>query len=597
MSPQTSQLPVGTVLFGTYEITGVLGGGGMGWVYRAVHRNQGTPRAIKVIRPDLVSDRAIKDLFDREAAALLKVQHEAIVRCFDQLQDERGVYLIMELVQGDSLAEVLKDGPLSGSQVIALKRRIAQGLAAAHAAGVVHRDISPGNIILPDGRVEEAKLIDFGVAAVHTANTGTVAGFKGNLAYASPEQFGLFGAKVGPASDIYSFGLVLAEAAGGRQVPMGQTLHEACEMRKAPPQLPLNIPPDLVAEIAPMVQPDPRQRPKSAAELLKAQPAAAVAPATAPPQPEEYAAASPSRVAAAAAPKTRRAVTWLYSGSAFLVGVVLGCYLWIYRSAPSSGHGTQAAPAAAPGGPVPASASPAAGSSSKGAVPAAAVPPSAPGNRAAAPSTPTTPAPGKSPNAAGNRTPAPQTPANGITRAQVLARADEFAQLTWVCGATNRQVSCTRAPYRSPFLPNQTVQGVPYRWGGSDGPENLVPKLRSGYAAGSHSWNGVLACAAGTDCSGFVSQAWGKRGNHPYSTRNLTDIADPVPGDVFTNLKPGDALDLPGSHVVLFAGYRPDGGPIVYEANGPASRVIRNERSTWARFRRYHALRLRNVVE
>jgi len=178
-----------------------------------------------------------------------------------------------------------------------------------------------------------------------------------------------------------------------------------------------------------------------------------------------------------------------------------------------------------------------------------------------------------------------------------MARAEQFTRATWVCGAANQKVSCTRAPYKSPFLPNQTVEGVPYRWGGSDAPEDLGPKLRSGYAAGSHSWNGVLACAAGVDCSGFVSQSWGKHGNHPYSTRNLSDIADPVPGDVFTSLKPGDALNLPGSHVVLFAGYRADGGPIVYEANGAASRVIRNEHSSWARFQRYQAIRLRNVIE
>jgi eukaryotic-like serine/threonine-protein kinase len=353
MSPQTSQLPVGSLLFGTYEITGVLGGGGMGWVYRAIHRNQGTPRAIKVIRPDLVSDPAVSQLFNREAAALLKIQHEAIVRCFDQLQDENGVYLVMELVQGDSLTEVLKDGPLSSAQVVALKHRIAQGLAAAHAAGIVHRDISPGNIILPDGRVEDAKLIDFGVAQVATA-AGTIAGFKGNLAYASPEQFGLFGGKVGPASDIYSFGLVLAEAAGGRPVPMGQTLHEACEIRKSPPRLPLNIPPELVAEIAPMVQPDPKHRPKSAGDLLKLQPSAPPPSAAAPVR--EYAEPEtevPPAVATTSR-KSRRALAWLYSGSAFLVGILLGCYVWIYRSAPhaapsgSAASGSQSSPTGGP---------------------------------------------------------------------------------------------------------------------------------------------------------------------------------------------------------------------------------------------------------
>jgi cell wall-associated NlpC family hydrolase len=179
----------------------------------------------------------------------------------------------------------------------------------------------------------------------------------------------------------------------------------------------------------------------------------------------------------------------------------------------------------------------------------------------------------------------------------MLARADEFANRTWVCGAANQKVACARAPYRSSFHPDQSVQGVPYRWGGMDGPEELAPKLRSGYAAGSHSWNGVLTCATGIDCSGFVSQVWGHRGKHDYSTQNLSQIASPLAGDVFTQLKPGDALNRPGEHVVLFAGYQADGRPVVYEASGAASRVIRNERSTWARFQHYQALRFRNVAE
>ena len=179
----------------------------------------------------------------------------------------------------------------------------------------------------------------------------------------------------------------------------------------------------------------------------------------------------------------------------------------------------------------------------------------------------------------------------------MLARADEFAKHTWVCGASNQKVSCARAAYKSSFLPNQNVQGVPYRWGGIDGPEELAPKLKSGYAAGSHSWHGVLTCAAGVDCSGFVSQVWGHRGKHTYSTQNLTDIAAPIPGDAISNLKPGDALNRPGSHVVLFAGRQPDGRPIVYEAAGASSRVIRNERSTWARFQKYQAIRFGNVSE
>ena len=595
MTPQSHQLPPGTVLFGTYEITGVLGGGGMGWVYRAIHRSQGSPRAIKVIRPDMVSDPAIGQLFNREATALLQIQDEAIVRCFDQLQDENGVYLVMELVQGDSLEEILKDGPLNTNQVIALKRRVAQGLAAAHKAGIVHRDISPGNIILPGGRVEDAKLIDFGVAAVGASGEATIVGFKGKLAYASPEQFGLFGGKVGTASDIYSFGLVLAEAAGGRAVPMGQTFYEALEIRKAPPKLPLNIPPELLAEIEPMLQADPRKRPASGGDLLKAAPPAAKPAVAAPRQeyaPQEDYAPEQTEEGLPKPAKFRRGAAIAYSGSAILVGLLLGCYLWIYRSPSPSASGTQPS-STTPSGASPTITSPGSSTPQQG-TPPSSTPPSSTPSPSAAPPKVAIPTPAK--NASGGKPPTPPNGAGGITRVAMLARADQFANASWVCGPSNRTVSCARAPYKSPFQANQSVQGVPYRWGGIDGPEELTPKLRSGFAAGSHSWNGVLTCATGVDCSGFVCQVWGLR-KHDYSTQTISKIADPVQGDVFTNLKPGDALNLPGSHVVLFAGYQLDGRPIVYEASGPASRVIRNERSTWARFQHYQALRSRNVSE
>jgi eukaryotic-like serine/threonine-protein kinase len=342
MNPADSQLAPGTILFGTYEILGVLGCGGMGWVYRAMHRSQNSLRAIKVVRPDLVADPAMRDLFNREAKALLQIQNDAVVRCFDQLQDGSGVYLVMEFVQGISLEDMLKDGPLNAAQVLQLKRRVAEGLAASHAAGVVHRDISPGNIILPDGRVENAKLIDFGVAAVASPGGATIAGdFKGKLAYASPEQFGLFGGKVGPPSDIYSLGLVLAEAAGGRQLHMGQTFYEALEVRKSQPRLPLNIPPELIPELEPLIQPDPAWRPKSGAALL-----ASGRPAVREESRTENTGHTDYQSHAQEQRPRSKAIAWAYSLSAILLGTVLGCMLWIYRSAPPAAATSTANPPA-----------------------------------------------------------------------------------------------------------------------------------------------------------------------------------------------------------------------------------------------------------
>jgi len=315
-----SQIPQGTILFGVYEVLGVLGGGGMGWVYRARHTQLGSLRAIKVIRPDLTANANMEQLFVREARALMQINHDAIVHCHDLLSEEGRVYLVMELVEGPSLEEVLRDGPISTEEVRSLMRRIGAGLAAAHALGVVHRDISPGNIILPNGRAEEAKLIDFGVAAVAAVPGQTMVGdFKGKLAYASPEQFGLYGGKVDARSDIYSFGLVLAEAASGAAIPMGQTFYEAVELRKVQPRIPPNVPAELRGEIEPMLRPDPKDRPQSADRLGNAAPGGRAAARVIDP--------GQAKVDAPVQPQPAQMhwlIPFLYSATAVGVGIGLG---------------------------------------------------------------------------------------------------------------------------------------------------------------------------------------------------------------------------------------------------------------------------------
>lgn len=251
-------IPTGTVLFGEYEVLGVLGGGGMGHVYKARHRSLGTLRALKVVRPDLGMDSRAEEMFVREAKALMEIHHDAIVRCHDLLRDDRQIYLVMELVEGPSLQRLLLRGPLPDDEVVILLRRVMAGLGAIHGAGIVHRDISPANIILPNGEPEKAKLIDFGIAADDAGQQAK--GFKGNLTYASPEQFGLYGGRVTAQSDLYSLGLVLAEAAMGEPLLPAQSYFEAREMRKTRPVLPEYLPADLRSKIAPLLEPDPRNR-------------------------------------------------------------------------------------------------------------------------------------------------------------------------------------------------------------------------------------------------------------------------------------------------------------------------------------------------
>ena len=259
----------GTTLFGAYEILDKLGAGGMGEVYRARHLSLGGLRAIKVMHPELAHRSDALARFHAEARALLDVHHPAVVGCHDLLRDDAGrVYLVMEMVEGVSLLERIHEQPLTQEEIVKLGLRIAEGLDAAHACGVIHRDLSPDNILLPQGKVEQAKIIDFGIAKALAAGEETISeGFKGKLAYASPEQLGFFGGHVDARSDLYSLGLVLCAAANGAPLAMGTNLKEAVDARQAfrgPPE----IPPMLRREIAPLLALNPADRPASARQTF-----------------------------------------------------------------------------------------------------------------------------------------------------------------------------------------------------------------------------------------------------------------------------------------------------------------------------------------
>lgn len=182
------------------------------------------------------------------------------------------------------------------------------------------------------------------------------------------------------------------------------------------------------------------------------------------------------------------------------------------------------------------------------------------------------------------------------TRAEILARARTFAAHTWKCGAANLNASCSKT-YKSDWKPGQVITGVPYNWGGFDNPDAFDRKLARGAAAGAHSRNGVLSCTAGIDCSGFVSYCWGiPLTAHLYGTTNLREIGGKPKYNWFTDLKPGDALNKSGSHVVLFTGYNPDGTINICEASGSAARVICHK-TTWSRFKGYIPLQYKGLDE
>lgn len=271
-----SGIHAGTILANTYRVIRLLGGGGMGDVYEAKHLGLGTTHAVKVIRPTQNAEHEVMELFYREAKVLRGVRHDAVVSYDGFVRDAEGRdYLVMEYVSGSSLGERLDAGPLPPDAIWALRDRLAAGLDEAHRKGAVHRDISPDNVILPDDRIETAKLIDFGLCKLTDPGQHTIIGtsFAGKFRYAAPEQFGLYGGVVDPRTDIYSLGLVLAAAARGKPLDMGTSFESAIAARRAVPPLE-DVPADLREWLTAMLQPDPARRPASMHSLLETWPAA-----------------------------------------------------------------------------------------------------------------------------------------------------------------------------------------------------------------------------------------------------------------------------------------------------------------------------------
>ena len=199
---------------GRYRLERVLGTGGMGSVWLATDERLGRPVAVKVISDTLSVDRQWLHRFEREARAAASVSHPHIVQVFDYSVDEDRPYLVMEYVPGGSLADRLSAGEPHAQAALdvgALARGLLEALAHIHDAGIVHRDVKPGNILLgTDGR---ARLTDFGIAQPEDATQLTQAGLVlGTLKYLAPEV--LQGKPATAASDLYAAGVVLREASG-----------------------------------------------------------------------------------------------------------------------------------------------------------------------------------------------------------------------------------------------------------------------------------------------------------------------------------------------------------------------------------------------
>lgn len=272
--PHVVNAGVGTQLNGIFELDERLASGGMGEVYRGHNIQTGDLVAIKIVLPEFARDQTILSLFRKEASILNHLSHDAIVR-YHVFTIDAGIgrpYLAMEFVNGQSLFDVMRDrGAMDPDDVRRLCHRVASGLGAAHEAGTVHRDLSPDNIILPGGKVERAKIIDFGIArSAHIGGETLIGGrFAGKYNYVSPEQLGLFGGEVTEKSDIYSLGLVLAAVLLGKPLDMNGSQFEVVEKRRSVPDL-TGVDESLRSVIEAMLQPDPRDRPASMINIARA---------------------------------------------------------------------------------------------------------------------------------------------------------------------------------------------------------------------------------------------------------------------------------------------------------------------------------------
>jgi hypothetical protein len=271
----TDHLAPGTRLNDMFEIDWRIASSGMGLIYRGHAIATGLPVAIEVMRAELADNETVFALIHREASALNRIRHDAIARYFIFSNDPRVKrhYLAMELVDGASLSELIKRGQLSYEDVRLLQRRIASGLDAAHRHGIIHRDVSPDNIIVPDGDVGRAKIIDFGIARSRRAGAriSIESGFVRKYDYVSPEQLGMFGADITVKSDIYSLGIVLAQCLSREPIDMGGSEFEVIEKRRVVPNL-AAVDARLRPLLARMLQPNPKDRPESMAEVAAWEP-------------------------------------------------------------------------------------------------------------------------------------------------------------------------------------------------------------------------------------------------------------------------------------------------------------------------------------
>ncbi|WP_043993387.1 serine/threonine protein kinase [Leifsonia xyli] len=260
----------GLTFVGRYELQSRIAIGGMGEVWQATDLVIGRTVAIKILKDEYLGDPGFLERFRAEARHAALVNHEGIANVYDYGEEEGSAYLVMELVPGEALSTILEcEHILSTDRTLDIVAQTAAALHAAHTAGLVHRDIKPGNLLItPDGRV---KITDFGIARIADQVPLTATGqVMGTVQYLSPEQAS--GHPASPTTDIYSLGIVAYECLAGRRPFTGesQVAIAMAQINEAPPELPAIVAEPVRNLVFTCIAKNPADRPSSAAHLARA---------------------------------------------------------------------------------------------------------------------------------------------------------------------------------------------------------------------------------------------------------------------------------------------------------------------------------------
>lgn len=244
---------------GPYEILWPIGAGGMGEVYCARDTRLDRRVAVKILPQHLAVTPEMKQRFDREARAVSSLSHPHICALYDVGHQDGTDFLVMEFLEGETLAQRIATGPLQIREAVHIATQVASGLAEAHARGVIHRDVKPSNIILTNQGF--AKIVDFGLARVLAADTtGLTKGVTGTINYMSPEQ--ALGKPLDPRTDVWSLGVVLLEMLTARSPFQRENVTASlfAIINEPPGQIPDFIPPELKKIIYRSLSKDPAGR-------------------------------------------------------------------------------------------------------------------------------------------------------------------------------------------------------------------------------------------------------------------------------------------------------------------------------------------------